>query len=82
MWYSMRKSCTKINCREINRKRKTQNTQCLMKSHKMKFQRCQKIKMLNNTNNRYLKLLQVLLEYILGGVDPLNDTLLHCIMYC
>ena len=31
MWYSMRRSCEKINCRERNRKRKTQNTQSLMR---------------------------------------------------
>jgi hypothetical protein len=30
MSYSMRSSCTKISCRERNRKRKNQNTQCLM----------------------------------------------------
>jgi hypothetical protein len=45
--------------------KKTHNTQCLMKSKKMKLQRFQKIKMYNN-KSRYLKLLQVLLEDILG----------------
>jgi hypothetical protein len=30
----------------------------------------------------YLKLLQVLLEDLPGQVDPMNDTLLHCIIYC
>jgi hypothetical protein len=39
MWYSMKSSCIQINCRERNMKRKTRNTQCLMKSNKMKFQR-------------------------------------------
>jgi len=65
MWYSMRRSCTNIGCKERNRKRKTQNIQCLMKLNKMKFQRYQKIKMINK-NNKYLKLLQVLLEDLPG----------------
>jgi hypothetical protein len=39
MSYSMRRSCTKITCVEINRKRKNQNTQCLMRSLKNKYQR-------------------------------------------
>jgi hypothetical protein len=39
MSYSMRRSCTKITCRERNRKKKNQNTQCLMRSLKKKFQR-------------------------------------------
>jgi hypothetical protein len=43
MSYSMRRSCTKINCRERNRKKKNQNTQCLMRSLKRKFQRNLKI---------------------------------------
>jgi hypothetical protein len=47
-------------------KKKNQNTQCLMRSLKKKFQRYQKIKMYNNRRNRYLKLLQVLLEYLPG----------------
>jgi hypothetical protein len=37
MWYSMRMSCTNISCIERNRKRKTLNTKCLMRSQKMKF---------------------------------------------
>ena len=45
----------KVSCRERKRKRKTQSTQCLMKSKKMKFQRHKKIK----NNIRYLKLLQM-----------------------
>jgi hypothetical protein len=64
--YSMRRLCTKIGCRERNRKKKNQNTQCLKKSLKKKFQRYQKIKIYNNKSSRYLKLLQVLLEYPLG----------------
>jgi hypothetical protein len=52
--------------RERNMKKKNQNTQCLMRSLKNKFQRYQKIKMYNNRRNRYLKLLQVLLEYLPG----------------
>jgi hypothetical protein len=32
MSYSMRRSCTKIRCRERNRKKKNKNTQCLMRS--------------------------------------------------
>jgi hypothetical protein len=66
MSYSMRRSCTKISCREGNRKKKNQNTQCLMRSLKNKFQRYQKIKMYNNMRNKYLKLLQVLLEDLPG----------------
>jgi hypothetical protein len=66
MSYSMRRSCTKITCRERNRKNKNHNTQCLMISLKNKFQRYQKIKMFNNMIKRYLKLLQVLLEYLPG----------------
>ena len=31
MSYSMRRSCTKISCRERNRKHKNKNTQCLMR---------------------------------------------------
>jgi hypothetical protein len=34
MSYSMRRSCTKISCRERNGKKKKQNTQCLMRSLK------------------------------------------------
>jgi hypothetical protein len=45
MSYSMKKSCTKISCRERNGKKKNQNTQFLMRSLKKKFQRYQKIKM-------------------------------------
>jgi hypothetical protein len=60
--YSMRRSCTKISCWERNRKKKKQNTQCLMRSLKNKFQRNQKIKMYNNMIKRYLKFLQVFLE--------------------
>ena len=52
---------TKISCRERDGKRKTQNRQCLMILTKMKFQRQQKIKMINN-NKKCLKPLQVLLE--------------------
>jgi hypothetical protein len=37
--YSMRRSCIKISYRERNRKKKNQNTQCLMRSLKKKFQR-------------------------------------------
>jgi hypothetical protein len=59
MSYSMRRSCTKISCRERNRKKKNQNTQFLMRSMEKKFQRNQKIKMYNNRSNRYLKLMQV-----------------------
>jgi hypothetical protein len=66
MSYSMRRLCTKISCRERNMKKKNQNTQCLMRSLKNKFQRYQKIKMYNNRSNRYLKLLQVLLEDLPG----------------
>jgi hypothetical protein len=66
MAYSMRRSCTKISCRERNRKKKNQNTECLMRSLKNKFQRYQKIKMYNNKRNMHLKLLQVLLEYLPG----------------
>jgi hypothetical protein len=66
MSYSMRRSCTKISCRERNIKKKNQNTQCLMRSLKNKFQMYQKIKMYNNRRNRYLKLLQVLLEDLPG----------------
>jgi hypothetical protein len=32
MSYSMRRSCTKISCRERNMKKKNKNTQCLMRS--------------------------------------------------
>jgi hypothetical protein len=53
MSYSMRRSCTKISCKERNKKKKNQNTQCLMKSLKKKFQRYHKIKMYNNKINRY-----------------------------
>jgi hypothetical protein len=63
--YSMRRSCTKINCRERNMKKKNQNTQGLMRSMKNKFQRYQKIKMYNNMIDRYLKILQVFLEDLL-----------------
>jgi hypothetical protein len=41
-------------------------TECLIRSLKNKFQRYQKIKMYNNRRNWYLKLLQVLLEDLLG----------------
>jgi hypothetical protein len=61
MSYSMRRSCTKISCKERNRKKKNQNTQCLMRSLKNKLQRYQKIIMYNNRINMHLKLLQVLL---------------------
>jgi hypothetical protein len=37
--YSMRRSCTKISCRERNMKKKNHNTQCLMRSLENKFQR-------------------------------------------
>jgi hypothetical protein len=66
MSYSMRRSCTKISCRERNKKKKNKNTQCLMRSLKKKFQRNQKIKMYNKRSNKYLKHLQVLLENIPG----------------
>jgi hypothetical protein len=66
MSYSMRSSRTKISCRERYKKKKNQNTQYLMRSMKKKFQRYQKIKMYNNRSNMYLKLLQVLLEYLPG----------------
>jgi hypothetical protein len=66
MSYSMRRSCINISYREGKRKKKNHNTQCLMRSLKKKFQRYQKIKMYNNKSNRYLKLLQVLLEDIPG----------------
>jgi hypothetical protein len=36
--YSMRRSCTKISCRGRNKKKKNQNTQCLMRSLEKKFQ--------------------------------------------
>jgi hypothetical protein len=65
MSYSMKMSCTKISCKERNKKKK-QNTQCLMRSLKRKLQRYQKIKMYNNRSNRYLQLLQVLLEDLPG----------------
>jgi hypothetical protein len=55
MSYSMRRSCTKISCRERNKKKKNKNTQCLMRSLKNKFQRNQKIKMYNNRSSRYLR---------------------------
>ena len=83
MWYSMRRSCTKISCKERNKKMKTHNTQCLMRLHEIKFQRFQKIKIINNNSKRkYLKLLQLLLEDLQGQVDNLNDTLHHYIMHC
>jgi transposase InsO family protein len=66
MSYSMRRSCTKISCRERNRKQKNKNTQCLMRSLKRKFQRNLKIKMYNSRSSRYLKHLQVLLEDLPG----------------
>jgi hypothetical protein len=66
MSYSMRRSCTKISCRERNRKKKNKNTQCLMRSLKKKFQRNQKIKMYNNRSSRYFKHPQVLLENLPG----------------
>jgi hypothetical protein len=66
MSYSMRRSCTKIGCRERNKKNKNQNTQFLMRSLKNKFQRYQKIKMYNKRRKMYLKLLQVLLKYLPG----------------
>jgi hypothetical protein len=66
MSYSMKRSCTKISCRERNRKQKNKNTQCLMRSLKKKFQRNLKIKMYNSRSSRYLKHLQVLLEDLLG----------------
>jgi hypothetical protein len=66
MSYSMRRSCTKISCRERYKKNKNHNTQCLMRSLKKKFQRYHKIKMYNNVSNMYLKLLQVLLEDLPG----------------
>ena len=44
MYISMKRPCTKINCRERKWEKKTQSTQFLMKSKKMKFQRHQKIK--------------------------------------
>src|ERR1700722_4732864 len=66
MSYSMRSSCTKISCRERNRKKKNKNTQCLMRSLKRKFQRNLKIKMYNSRRSRYLKHLQVLLEDLPG----------------
>jgi hypothetical protein len=61
MSYSMRRSCTKISCRERNKKNKNQNTQCLMRSLKKKFQRYHKIKMYNNKINRYSPSLYYLL---------------------
>jgi hypothetical protein len=66
MSYSMKRSCTKISCRERNRKQKNKNTQCLMRSLKKKFQRNLKIKMYNSRSSRYLKHLQVLLEDLPG----------------
>jgi hypothetical protein len=66
MSYSMRRSCTKISCRERNRKKKNKNTQCLMRSLENKFQRNLKIKVYNNRSSRYLKHLQVLLEDLPG----------------
>jgi hypothetical protein len=66
MSYSMRRSCTKISCRERNKKQKNKNTQCLMRSLKRKFQRNLKIKMYNSMSRRYLKHLQVLLEDLPG----------------
>jgi hypothetical protein len=50
----------------IDKENRTKVTQCLMRSLKKKFQRYQKIKMYNNRRNRYLKLLQVLLEDLPG----------------
>jgi hypothetical protein len=35
MSYSMRRSCTKISCKERNKKKKNQITQCLMRSLKI-----------------------------------------------
>jgi hypothetical protein len=66
MSYSMRRSYTKISCKERNRKKKNKNTQCLMRSLKKKFQRNLKIKMYNSKSSRYLKHLQVLLEDLSG----------------
>jgi hypothetical protein len=66
MSYSMRRSCTNISCRERYKKKKNQNIQCLMRLLKNKLQRYKKTKMYNNRRNRYLKLLQVLLEYLPG----------------
>jgi hypothetical protein len=31
IWYSMKRSCTNIICKERKRKRKTKNTKCLLK---------------------------------------------------
>jgi hypothetical protein len=64
--YSMRRPCTHISCRERNMKNKNQNTQCLMRLLKKKFQRYQKIKIHNNKSRRYLKLFPLLLEDLLG----------------
>jgi hypothetical protein len=61
MSYSMRRSCTKISCKQRNKKNKNQNTQCLMRSLKKKFQRYHKIKMYNNKINRYSPSLYYLL---------------------
>jgi hypothetical protein len=57
MSYSMRRSCTKISCRERNMKNKNQNTQFLMRSLEKKLRRYQKIKMYNSRINMYLKIL-------------------------
>jgi hypothetical protein len=66
MSYTMKRSCTKISCRERNRKQKNKNTQCLMRSLKKKFQRNLKIRMYNSRSRRYLQHLQVLLEDLPG----------------
>ena len=42
MSYSMRRSCINISCMERNRKKRNQNTQCLMRSLKKKFQSTRK----------------------------------------
>jgi hypothetical protein len=60
------KAMYKDQLHERNRKKKNHNTQCLMRLLKRKVQRYQEIKMHNNRSNRYLKLLQVLLEYLPG----------------
>jgi hypothetical protein len=46
--------------------KKNQNTHCLMRSLKKKFQRYQKIKMYNNRRNKYLKI-----QVDIGGHPPI-----------
>jgi hypothetical protein len=66
MSYSMRRSCTKIGSKGKKQENKKQEYTVLDEITEKKFQRYQKIKMYNKRRNRYLKLLQVLLEDLPG----------------